>query len=91
MIGARESYIARQFQAHVLGLALKGGVLGFAVAAASFAALGAVTAGAVESALPELALSARQWAALGALPLVAAAIGTATARITVMRVIGRMT
>ena len=91
MIGARESYIARQFQAHVLGLALKGGVCGFAVAAASFAALGAMTAGAAGSAMPELALSPLQWAVLGALPLVAAAVGTATARITVMRVIGRMT
>ncbi len=91
MIGARESYIARQFQAHVLGLALKGGVCGFAVAAASFAALGAMTAGAAGAAMPEFALSPRQWAVLGALPLVAAAVGTATARITVMRVIGRMT
>lgn len=93
MIGARDSYIARQFQAHVLWLALKGGVFGFAVAAATFAALGVVAAdiGAGASPIPELTLSPRQWAVLGTLPLIAAAIGTATARLTVMRAIGRMT
>lgn len=91
MIGARDSYIARQFQIHVLGLALKGGLIGFACAAATFAALGAVSAGIGETLMPELSLSARQWGVLAALPLVAAAIGTATARLTVMRAIGRMT
>lgn len=91
MIGARDSYIARQFQIHVLGLALKGGLIGFACAAATFAALGAMTAGIGETPMPELSLSARQWGVLAALPLVAAAIGTATARLTVMRAIGRMT
>ncbi len=91
MIGARDSYIARQFQSHVLGLALKGGLVAFGFAAATFAALGAMTAGMGESLIPELALSLRQWLALGALPLIAAAIGTATARLTVMRAIARMT
>ncbi len=90
MIGAQDSYIARQFQAHVLGLALKGGLVGFAFAAATFAALGALTA-TEESLIPDMSLSPGQWVALGTLPLIAAAIGTATARFTVMRAIGRMT
>lgn len=91
MIGARDSYIARQFQTHVLGLALKGGLVGFSFGAATVAVLGAVTAGTGGSLIPGISLSLGQWIALGALPLIAAAIGTATARLTVMRAIGRMT
>ncbi len=91
MIGARDSYIARQFQAHVLRLALKGGLAGFAFAAATVALLGIVARGTAGSLLPAMALSPEQWTALGALPLIAAAVGTATARLTVMRAIGRMT
>ena len=84
-------YIARQFQVHVLGLALKGGLVGFAFAAATVAMLGAMTEGTDETLLPKLSLSLLQWIVLGTLPLIAAAIGTATAQLTVMRVIGRMT
>jgi cell division transport system permease protein len=91
IIGARDSYIARQFQAHVLGLALKGGVVGFAFAAATIAAVGALTAGAGETPMPDMSLSPRQWGVLGALPVIAACVGMATARLTVMRAIGRMT
>ncbi len=91
MIGARDSYIALQFQAHVLGLALKGGLVGFAFAAATVALLGAMTEGTGESLLPDMSLSLEKWIVLGTLPLIAAAIGTATARLTVMRAIGRMT
>ena len=91
IIGARDSYIARQFQVHVLGLALKGGLVGFAFAAATVAMLGTISEGTGETLLPEMSLSLSQWIVLGALPLIAATIGTATARLTVMRAIGRMT
>ncbi len=91
LIGARDSYIARQFQAHVLGLALKGGLVGFAFAAATVAMLGTMTEGTAKFLLPNMSLSLEQWIVLGVLPLIAAAIGTATARLTVMRAIGRMT
>lgn len=90
LIGARDSYIARQFQAHVLRLALKGGLVGFAFAAATVAMLGAMTERNGESLLPNMSLSLEQWIVLGVLPLIAAAIGTTTARLTVMRAIGRM-
>ena len=90
MIGARDSYIARQFQTHVLRLAIKGGVFGFAFAAATIAILGMITEKTGIFLLPDMSLSILQWIVLGVLPLVAAAIGTATARVTVMRAIGRM-
>ena len=90
LIGARDSYIARQFQSHVLRLAIKGGVFGFAFAAATITLLGVVTEKSNIFILPDMSLSLPQWIALGLLPLVAAAIGTATARLTVMRAIGRM-
>jgi cell division transport system permease protein len=90
LIGARDSYIARQFQAHVFRLAIAGGLFGFAFAAATIAVLGVIAEKSDLFLLPDLSLSIRHWVALGALPLAAAAVGTATARITVMRAIGRM-
>ncbi len=90
LIGARDSYIAGQFQVHVLRLALKGGLVGFAFAAATVAMLGVMTRSTGEFLLPSMSLSLAQWIVLGVLPLIAAAIGTATARLTVMRAIGRM-
>ena len=60
-------------------------------AAATVAMLGTISEGTGETLLPEMSLSLSQWIVLGALPLIAATIGTATARLTVMRAIGRMT
>ena len=90
LIGARDSYIAGQFQAHVLRLTLKGGLAGFAFAAATVAMLGVMTRSTGEFLLSSMSLSLVQWIVLGVLPLIAAASGTATARLTVMRAIGRM-
>ncbi len=89
LIGARDGYIARQFQTHVRALALGGGVIGFVLAAATILALGRF-APVVESViLPEMVLSPLQWLTLTGLPFIAAAVCMATARVTVMRALPR--
>lgn len=90
LIGARDSYIARQFQRHALALGLWGGLLGLALAGITLLGLAAF-ARAVESVLlPALTLSLAQWLTLAALPFAAAAIAMVTARLTVLRSLARM-
>ena len=90
IIGAHDSYIARQFQRHALALGLRGGVIGLGLAAATLA-LGAALAGEVAAPLlPRLDFPWAGWAALAALPVVVATIATLTARITVMRALTRL-
>lgn len=90
LIGARDSYIARQFQGRALGLGLRGGLFGLAVALVTFFMV-AELAGELDAPFlprPEPAFS--DWLAFAALPLIATAIATLTARITVMRALGRL-
>ena len=90
IIGARDSYIARQFQRHALALGLRGGVVGLGLAAVTLAG-GVALAGEVAAPLlPRLEFPWAGWAALAALPLVVAAIATLTARFTVMRALARL-
>lgn len=91
LIGARDSYIARQFVMNALWHGLLGGILGVLLAAATVAGLG-VIAGEVQLplAVPKLpanlTVTLALWAAGGvAVPLVAGAVAMATARLTVMR------
>jgi len=91
MIGARDTYIARQFQVHVLKLALKGGLVGFVFGATTIVIFNAMTEMRDHFVIPDFSLSFEQWILLGTLPLIAAAIGTATARFTVIQAISRMT
>lgn len=90
LVGAEDGYIARQFQAHALALALKGGAFGLALAIAALVAIETVARNAATGIIPELSLSVVQWLLLGCLPLFAALIATVTARMTVMRALGRM-
>lgn len=90
IIGARDSYIARQFQYHALTLGLRGGLLGLGLALVALYGLSQV-AGQVQSrVVPELSLSAGQWVVLAGLPLVTAVIAMLTARITVLRTLARL-
>lgn len=90
LIGARDSYIARQFQGRALGLGLRGGLFGLAVALLTFFVV-AQLAGELDAPfLPRPDLAPGEWAAVAALPLAAAAIATLTARITVMRALRRI-
>lgn len=90
LIGARDSYVARQFQYHALWLGLRGGLLGLALAIPSLYGL-ARLAGRIDSPIvPDLTLSQLQWAALAAVPLGTALIAMVTARLTVLRTLARM-
>jgi cell division transport system permease protein len=84
LIGAADGYVARQFQGQALELALKGGVLGFVLTAATVFLLGRTADALGAGILPDLTLSPLQWAALAAVPLGIAVIGVLTARVTVM-------
>jgi cell division transport system permease protein len=90
LIGAQDSYVARQFQSHTLRLAAAGAAIGFALGAAvvwSAQIYGAKLSGGL---LPELALAPVQWAALTALPFAAVLLVVFTVGITVKRVLGKM-
>jgi len=94
-IGARDSYIAWQFESEALRLGFGGGLAGLILAAITLWGLGhaaAATAVLGEEAklLPELHFALWQWGALALLPVAAALTAMATARLTVMRALARL-
>lgn len=91
LIGAQDGQIARLFVAHSRNLALKGGIGGSALAAATLILLTRYAPSGSALMLPDMTLSPIQWAALAGLPLIVAALGMATARLTVMRALSRVT
>lgn len=91
LIGARDGYVASQFQRHALRLGLAGGVAGLALAAATLFGLSKVFESGGEAAvIPDLSLSPLQWAILGATPVAAALVAMLTARFTVLRTLARL-
>lgn len=90
LIGAQDDYVARQFQYNALWLGLKGGATGVVVAIATLLALGSI-AGKIEAGLlPPISMSLFQWATLFCVGIATVVICLITARITVLRTIGRM-
>ncbi|WP_029006931.1 cell division protein FtsX [Azospirillum halopraeferens] len=90
LMGATDRYVARQFESHVLGLCLGGGLAGLGLAAATLAGIHRASAGLRASLLPDFALTAAQWGLLAVVPLIACALAVATARLTVMRTLETM-
>ena len=95
LMGARDLYIARQFENEAMRLGLGGGIAGVALAALTLWGLGyAAEATAVfgEEAklLPDLRLVFWQWGALALLPVLTGFAAMLTARFTVLRALGRM-
>jgi cell division transport system permease protein len=92
LLGARDAYIARQFQVHALSLGLRGGVIGGAAAALTVMVLG--PAGRMlELPMPINTLGLldwRIWLLIVVTGLAAGGIAMATARITVLRQLARM-
>ncbi|MSO65600.1 MAG: FtsX-like permease family protein [Alphaproteobacteria bacterium] len=84
LIGARDSYIARQFVRHILTIALAGSVVGLLLAAATVYAITRTAAGIDVPLLPHVPINDRRLAVLAALPLIAAAIAMITTRLTVV-------
>jgi len=90
LMGAQDDYVARQFQYNALWLGLKGGATGVVIAMATLLALGSI-AGKIEAGLlPPIALAPAQWTALISVGAATVIICLITARITVLRTIGRM-
>jgi cell division transport system permease protein len=95
MVGARDGYIAQQFEREALRLGFAGGVGGLVLAALTIWGLGHAAAavsvfGEEAALLPDLRLVAWQWSALALLPIAAGLAAMATARITVLRVLARL-
>lgn len=94
-MGARDLYIARQFEREAMRLGLSGGVGGIVLAALTMwglsnAASATAVFGEEAKLLPDLGLVLWQWAALALLPIAAGVAAMLTARITVMRALARM-
>ncbi|WP_374444713.1 cell division protein FtsX [Stella sp.] len=89
VIGAHDSYIARQFQRQALWMGLQGGAAGAALAAVLMMLIG--TAGMIvrTGLLPALEFGTREWLAVGLLPVAAAAIAVVVARKVVLRALAR--
>ena len=95
LMGARDRYIAGQFQREALRLGLTGGLIGLALAALTLfglahAATASAAFGQQLALLPTVRLAPWHWAALAALPLAAAFIAMLTARLTVLGALARM-
>ncbi len=90
LVGAQDSYVAAQFQAHALRLALRGGVLGLLLAILTVLLVANLLRQSDAVALPDLSLLPLEWSLLPLLPLVVALIAMVTARLTVLRTLGRM-
>ncbi len=90
LIGARDTYIARQFQGNAVSLALWGGLLGLLFIGVTVLALWLLARDLGSSLLPAVRLSLPFLGALAMLPLVGAIIASVTARFTVMRFLARM-
>ncbi|MHA1566404.1 MAG: cell division protein FtsX [Alphaproteobacteria bacterium] len=89
-MGARDSYVAAQFQGHAMRQGLRGGFMGALTAAALLAFIGFAARDIDAAFMPPLALSPWQWAILAIVPISAIAIAMATARLTVLRALIRM-
>jgi cell division transport system permease protein len=90
LIGAQDSYIARQFANKAAALGLKGGLLGLVLALPTLFGIGALAGRMGSGLFPEVSLSSLQWAVLASLPLWVALIARLAARRTVMRNLARM-
>lgn len=90
LIGAQDTYVARQFQIHALEIGLRGGIAGLGGALVTLLVLAYGIGPLGASPLPDFALAPWQWALLVLPPPAAAVIAMLTARVTVLRALARM-
>jgi cell division transport system permease protein len=90
LIGAQDSYIARQFASRALMLGLRGGIIGLLLAVPTLWGIGSLAASLQSGLLPEFSLGIVHWAILGCLPVAVSLIAMASARLTVMKTLARM-
>ncbi len=90
LIGARDSYIAAQFQRHAMRLGLRGGIIGLVLAGATILPLGLLSNHLEAISLPVYSLSAPEWGILCLLPFVTALAARMTARMTVLGTLAKL-
>ena len=90
LMGARDAYIARQFQMQAMMLGIRGGIIGSTAAAIVLGALTVMSAGLNVALVPAAPLSIGQWLVLITVPVGAVIIAMATARVTVLRTLAGM-
>lgn len=90
LIGAQDSYVARQFQNHALKFGLRGGLLGFLGALPTLYLARFLLQRIDSGLLPELGFRPYEWSLLILLPVAAALVTMVTARVTVLRTLARM-
>ena len=89
LVGARDSYIARQFLMHAMRLGLIGGIGGAGLAGLTLIGLDRLLGNAQTSLLPTLALDLNQWLTLAVVPIAVSIVAMITAHLTVLFVLGR--
>lgn len=90
LIGAQDSYIARQFASRALMLGLRGGILGLMLAVPTIWGIGTLARSLQAGFLPEFSLGPPHWVVLGSLPVVVALVAMVSARLTVIKTLARM-
>ncbi len=90
LIGAQDSYIARQFQSHALRLGLQGGSIGLVLALATVLLISYLLERSDTALLPDLSLTPLEWLLLALLPLATALVAMVTARFTVLHNLSRL-
>ena len=90
LIGAQDSYVARQFSDRALALGLRGAAIGLLPGVATLIGIDLLAARLQGGPLPELTLAPAHWVILAVLPIAVAVIAMLTARLTVMRNLASM-
>jgi cell division transport system permease protein len=90
IMGARDAFIARQFQLHAFLMGLKGGCIGLALAALTLFVLSRLALHIELPFLPPLRPSTRMLGVLALVPPACGLIAFVTARLTVLKRLGRM-
>jgi cell division transport system permease protein len=90
LLGATDSFVARQFARQAAGNALIGAAIGVALAALTAFAISRLAGAAAAAMVPDIAITAQHVGAFLALPLVAIAVTASTAYLTVMRTLARV-
>ncbi|MBI1206067.1 MAG: FtsX-like permease family protein [Azospirillum sp.] len=90
IMGATDRYVARQFEVHVLGLALRGAVGGALLALLTLYAVGHAANGLRGAMLPTLSLPPAELLLLVVVPLVACLLAVMTTRWTVRHTLAAM-
>ncbi|HUL05986.1 MAG TPA: hypothetical protein VLV76_06600 [Candidatus Acidoferrum sp.] len=89
LVGAYDSYIAKQFLLHSMRLGLMGGIGGAGLAGLTLLGLDRLLGQGQTSLLPALALDLQQWLALAVVPVAVSIVAMITAHLTVLYVLGR--